>query len=264
MAMKNFEVEELKPVLIRGNFDEMQTALANMMQAYAGLEVTEENIPERKKDVATLRKMKAAIDEKRKEVKREYEKPLKSFETKCKELTGIIDTEISRINYELSEYEEKRIEEKRALILQLYVDNMSGYEEYLPLGVIYDPKWENKTCTEKTIISDMQTAKLRVKTELSTIKTAAGEFTGECLEWYKNCGCDLAATMRRLEDLRSAREAVLRGVSSLAEEVRDKSTKTAEKPQNERETHTFRVFNEQDRNSVKAYLEMMGIEYEEV
>ena len=112
--------------------------------------------------------------------------------------------------------------------------------------------------------SDMQTAKLRVKTELSTIKTAAGEFTGECLEWYKNCGCDLAATMRRLEDLRSAREAVLRGVSSLAEEVRDKSTKTAEKPQNERETHTFRVFNEQDRNSVKAYLEMMGIEYEEV
>ena len=264
MAMKNFEVEELKPVLIRGNFDEMQTALANMMQAYAGLEVTEENIPERKKDVATLRKMKAAIDEKRKEVKREYEKPLKSFETKCKELTGIIDTEISRINYELSEYEEKRIEEKRALILQLYVDNMSGYEEYLPLGVIYDPKWENKTCTEKTIISDMQTAKLRVKTELSTIKTAAGEFTGECLEWYKNCGCDLAATMRRLEDLRSAREAVLRGVSSLAEEVREKSIKAAEKPQNERETHTFKVFNKQDRNSVKAYLEMMGIEYEEV
>ena len=141
---------------------------------------------------------------------------------------------------------------------------MSGFEEYLPLGVIYDPKWENKTCTEKTIISDMQSAKLRVRTEMQTIKTAAGEFTSECLEWYKNCGCDLPSTMRRLEDLRSAREAVLRGVSSLAEEVREKSTKTAEKPQNERETHTFRVFNEQDRKSVKAYLEMMGIEYEEV
>ena len=154
--MKNFEVEKIEPVIIRGNFDDMQAALSNMMQAYAGLEVTEENIPERKKDVATLRKMKAAIDEKRKEVKREYEKPLKTFESKCKELTGIIDTEISRINYELSEYEEKRVQEKRALILSLYIDNMSGYEEYLPLGTIYDPKWENKTCTEKTIVSDMQ------------------------------------------------------------------------------------------------------------
>ena len=59
--MTEFQVESLKPVVIGGNFDEMQQALSNMMQAYAGLEVTEENIPERKKDVATLRKLKEAI-----------------------------------------------------------------------------------------------------------------------------------------------------------------------------------------------------------
>ena len=259
----NFEVEELKPALIRGNFDEMQQALSNMMQAYAGLEVTEENIPERKKDVATLRKMKKAIDDKRKSVKTEYEKPLKAFEGKCKELTGIIDAEIERINNDLSAYEAKRCAEKQSIIRKLYDENIGEYAEYLPLDSIYDEKWENKTCSEKEIVSDIQQEKLRVKTDLQTIQIAAGEFVDDCREWYKKCGCDLPAAMRRLEDLRSAREAVLRGVSSLAEEVREKSTITAEKPQNGRQTWTFSVYSTEDSNSVRAYLEMLGIEYKE-
>lgn len=262
----NFEVEELKPVLIRGNFDEMQQALSNMMTAYAGLEVTEANIPERKKDVATLRKMKKAIDDKRKEVKKVYEMPLKSFETKCKELTGIIDTEIERINHDLADYEAKRWAQKMVVIRDLYKENIGDYAEYLPLERIHDPKWENKTCTENTIISDIQSAKMRVEQDIKTIKIAAGDFTEDCLDWYKKCGCDLPAAMRRLEDLRSAKEraeAVLKAKKNFAEEVREESTKTAENIENEREKWTFSVPNKQDADSVRAYLEMMGIEYEE-
>lgn len=265
--MTEFQVESLKPVVIGGNFDEMQQALSNMMQAYAGLEVTEENIPERKKDVATLRKMKKAIDDKRKSVKAEYEKPLKAFEGKCKELTGIIDAEIERINHDLSAYEIKRRTEKQAVIRKLYDENIEGFAEFLPLDLIYDEKWENKTCSEKEIISDIQQEKIRVNTDLQTIQIAAGEFADDCLEQYKKCGCDLPAAMRRLEDLKSAKEraeAVLRDDKNFAEEVLKESTKTAENPKNEREMWTFTVHNKQDADSVRAYLEMFGIEYEEV
>lgn len=265
--MIDFQVEALKPVLIGGNFDEMQAALANMMKAYADLEVTEENIPERKKDVATLRKMKKAIEDKRKEVKKEYEKPFKAFEVKCKELTGIIDTEISRINDGLSEYEEKRLAEKRVVIRALYDEHIEGFAEFLPLDRIYDEKWENKTCTDKTIIADIQSEKMRVKQDLKTIQIAAGEFADDCLDWYKKCGCGLTSTMERLEDLKSAKkraEAVLRDDKNFAEEVLKESTKTAENPKNEREMWTFTVHNKQDADSVRAYLEMFGIEYEEV
>lgn len=262
----NFEVEELKPVLIRGNFDEMQQALSNMMTAYALLEVTEANIPERKKDVATLRKMKKAIDDKRKEVKKAYEMPLKSFESKCKELTGIIDTEIERINHDLADYEAKRWAQKMVVIRDLYKENIGDYAEYLPLERIHDPKWENKTCTENTIISDIQSAKMRVEQDIKTIKIAAGDFTEDCLDWYKKCGCDLPAAMRRLEDLRSAKEraeAVLKAEKNFAEEVREESTKTPEKAENEREKWMFTVFTPQDANSVRAYLNMFEIEHKE-
>lgn len=264
--MTEFQVESLKPVVIGGNFDEMQQALSNMMQAYAGLEVTEENIPERKKDVATLRKMKKAIDDKRKSVKAEYEKPLKAFEGKCKELTGIIDAEIERINHDLSAYEMKRRTEKQVVIRKLYDENIEGFAEFLPLDSIYDEKWENKTCSEKEIISDIQQEKIRVKTDLQTIQIAAGEFADDCLDWYKKHGCDLPATMRRLEDLRSAKdraEAVLKAEKNFAEEVRGESTKTAESPENERQMWTFNVFSVDDANSVRAYLEMFEIKYME-
>jgi len=233
----NFKVEELhKPILIRGNWDEMQEAISNMMQAYAGLEVTEENIPERKKDVATLRKMKKAIDDKRKSVKKDYETPLKRFEGRCKELTGIIDAEIERINNDLSAYEAKRRAEKRVVIRALYDEHIDGFAEFLPLDSIYDEKWENKTCSEKEIISDIQSEKLRVKQDLQTIQIAAGEFADECLEWYKKCGCNLPAAMQRLEDLKSAKdraEAVLRAEKKFADEVRKESTKKEKSPQKE-------------------------------
>lgn len=264
--MTEFQVESLKPVVIGGNFDEMQQALSNMMQAYAGLEVTEENIPERKKDVATLRKMKKAIDDKRKSVKAEYEKPLKAFEGKCKELTGIIDAEIERINNDLSAYEAKRRAEKRVAIRALYDEHIEGVAEFLPFDAIYDEKWENKTCSEKEIISDIQSEKLRVKQDLQTIQIAAGEFAEDCLEQYKKCGCDLPAAMRRLEDLKSAKdraEAVLKAEKNFAEEVRGESTKPAESPENERQMWTFNVFSVDDANSVRAYLEMFEIKYME-
>ena len=57
----DFQVSIKQPVIITGNFEEMKAELSNMMTAYAGLEVTEENLPERKKDVATLRKIKTAF-----------------------------------------------------------------------------------------------------------------------------------------------------------------------------------------------------------
>ena len=100
--MNEFKVSIMQPVVISGNFQEMRQELATMMSAYADLEVTEENIPERKKDIATLRKIRTAIEDKRKETKRDYEKPFKSFEAECKSLTGIIDEQISRINADLN------------------------------------------------------------------------------------------------------------------------------------------------------------------
>ena len=60
------------------------------MQVYKELEVTETNKPERKRDIATLRKMAKAVNEKKTEVRNEFMRPYTAFENNVKELIEII------------------------------------------------------------------------------------------------------------------------------------------------------------------------------
>lgn len=263
--MKNLIVEQT-PAVISANFDDVKAGLQNMMQAYAGLEVTEENIPERKKDVATLRKIRKAIEDKRKEVKKDYNKPLDVFEKRCKELVAVVDTEIKHINDSLDVYEEKRKADKRIQIMHLYASNIGEFAGIIPLDSIYDKRWENKSTSENEIASDMQQHRLNVQKDMEIIKNTCGDYADECMEVYAR-RLDLQDALNRFNDLKTARdraEADLRAENFSAEEVHLKSTKTAQNTQNERDTWTFSVYTEEDANSVRAYLEMFGINYEEM
>ena len=267
--MNDFVVEITTPAVISGNFEELQTELQNMMTAYAGLEVTEGNIPERKKDVATLRKIKAAIDDKRKTAKKAYEKPFKAFEDKCKRLTGIIDAEISRINKELSVYEQKRIDEKWVIIHKLYGENIGELENFIPLEQIFCDRWLNKTCSENDIVSDIQQAKVKVRTDLDAINDLCDGYIDECIAAYKKGGNQLQAAVARYNDLKSARERAEADMKM--EEVKPLPTveefrkKMAAIPLScfPAEQYTFTVFNSQDAQSVRAYLNTFEIKYEE-
>ena len=256
--MNDLVVKMLAPEPISGNFDEIKAQLSAMMEAYAELEVTEENLKERKADVATLRKIRAAIEDKRKSVKKEYEKPVKAFEAECKKLTGIIDEQIIRINDDLSVYEQKRISEKRERVAALYAEVIGEYAEYLPLEDIRQKQWDNKSCSENEIKSDIQQMRLTVEKDINVINQTCGEFAEICLNAYKSNGNQLSVALDRLQDMKKAKEIVtIESTSPVIEITKEPEFKLANKQ------YTFTVFNEQDANSVRSYLEMFDIEYKE-
>lgn len=255
------------PATISANFEDVEAGLKNMMQAY-NIEVTEDTIPERKKDVATLRKMKAAIDSKRKEVKKDYEAPLKDFESKVKKLTAIIDGGIKQITDQLDSYEVKRIAQKQEVIRRIYSENIGEYEEFLPLQKIYDPRWNNKSTSEKEITQDIQQARLAVASDITVLKSSCGEYYDECIATYKRCGNNLATAMTRLNDLRTAAERAKEQLQKKRVEVEVEKAllqreEPAQKPKEVEKTWTFRVHSKEDADSVRAYLEMFGMRYEE-
>lgn len=255
------------PATISANFEDVKAGLENMMQAY-NVEVTEDNIPERKKDVATLRKMKAAIEDKRKAVKKDYEKPLKEFEDKVKDLTKIIDGGIKHINDQLDTYEVKRIATKQEVINRVYAENIGGFEEYLPLNKVMDPRWSNKTCSEKEIAADIQQMRLKVSQDLTVLQSSCGDYYDECLATYKRCGNNIATAMTRLNDLRTAAERAKEQLQEKRVEVEVEKAllqreEPAQKPKEVEKTWTFRVHRKEDADSVRAYLEMFGMRYEE-
>lgn len=240
------------PAIIGANFDEVREALENMMSAYAGLEVNEDNIQERKKDIATLRKIKTAIEDKRKATKKEYEKPLKAFEAECKKLTGVIDKEIDRINEDLSVYEQKRIAEKREAVKAIYLETIGDMAEFIPIEKVRRKEWDNKTYSDNDIRADIQQAKLSTENDLQVIRNTCGEFTDDCISVYKERG--LMAALQRMNDLKDAKERVAATMPVEPKHL----TQTAE-----RASWSFTVYKNEDAESVRAYLNMFGIDYKE-
>lgn len=264
--MSDFLVQIKQPVIITGNFEEMQLELQNMMEAYAGLEVTEANLPERKKDIATLRKIRTAIEDKRKAAKKDFEKPFRAFEAECKKLTGIIDKEIDRINADMNVYEQKRIAEKRETVKRLYDENIGEFAEYLPLESLRRPQWDNKTYSEKDIIFDIQESVIAVREDFRTIETMCEPWVDECKAVYKTSG--LTAAFQRFKDLQKAKEVAEASVKASEQETPTDIPIAQENPVEEARTasewtFTITVDNKDDAKFIRDTCEIMGFQYKE-
>ena len=200
-------------------------------------------------------------------MKKEHEKPLKEFESKCKELTGIIDEQVDRINGALDGYEVKRIAEKSEVIRKLYAENIGEFGEYLPLSRIWQKNWTNKTYTEKEIIADIQQMVLTVKQETSVIKQTCGEFVDDCLTVYRQSGNNLQAAMNRRSDLVTAKERAEQALKTAAKPVEEPIQANIptqpENPVKQELEWKFTVYSKEDADSLRAYLDMFGMEYKE-
>lgn len=111
---------------ITANFDEFKNQVSQELEKYKSKEFTEDTKKDAKKDLAELRKKKAAVNERRIEVKKEYMKPYDEFEAKVKELITLIDEPITLIDYKVKEFEEKRINERKEEILLAYEEIVPG------------------------------------------------------------------------------------------------------------------------------------------
>ena len=140
---------ETLPKTIDFNFEELKGQLAESLALYTGLVVTEDGIKGAKEDRAKLNKLREALENKRKEVKRECMAPYTDFEAKVKELVGLIDQPIAAIDVQLKEYEEKRRADKRAAILEIYEETVGELRALLPFEKLWQDTWYNTSVTMK-------------------------------------------------------------------------------------------------------------------
>lgn len=178
--------------VVHCNFDQVKTAIQERLAQYEGAEFTEESKVFAKKEVASLRAEKKTFQDNLKAEKKKYMEPWDNFETKAKELISLYDKPIDLINSQVQAFEEKRIEEKKWLISQLYAELIpDGLKEYLPLDRIYNAKWENATMTKKKISEELTELSKSTQGAVDTIKGMNSEAVERALEMYKR---DLSLT----------------------------------------------------------------------
>lgn len=203
---------EQKNGSIETNSEEIKAALAAKMEEYKGMVFTAESQPEAKKTVASLRKLKKAMNDRRIEIKKKFMEPYTNFEAQVKELDKLIDEPIDFISGQIEEFERRRVEAKKAMICEIYTGIMAEHGtvmEYLPLDRIYDSRWENSTTTQKAITEAITAHVEHVEKDLDTIRAMESEFEDKGLAKYR-ATLELSDAITAMNQYQKQKEEILR------------------------------------------------------
>ena len=197
------------PAAIDFNFEELKAELAERLDHYNSLVVTEDGIKEAKADRAKLNKLRTAIDTRRKDIKKEYLKPYNEFEGKIKELTVLIDQPIKAIDTQLQGYEERRKEERKEKVAATYqLAIREQLRDIIPLEKIFDPKWLNATTSMKKVLDDLRAIDERVSADLLVLETVDEKYQITVKNVYMNT-LSIQAAMKHKDELIAAEEAFI-------------------------------------------------------
>ena len=203
---------EQKNGSIETNFEEIKAVLAAGLEEYKGMVFTAESQPKAKKTVASLRKLKKVMNDRRIEIKKTFMVPYTNFEAQVKELDKLIDEPINFISGQIEEFERKRVETKKSLIHKIYTGIITEHDavmEYLPLDRIYDSRWENTTTTQKAIAEAIAAHVEHVEKDLATIRTMESEFEDKGLAKYK-ATLELSDAIGIMNQYQKQKEEILR------------------------------------------------------
>ncbi len=224
---------------IKWNNEELKTAIAEKMEEYKGLVFTEETISEGKKDRANLNKLRGAIDDERKRVKKLCMEPCNRFEKEVKEVLALVDEQINAIDVQIKEVEQIKREEKRKAVQELF--ESIGFQKFVTLEMIWDEKWLNASVALSKVENQMKETMYRIGEEVGTISRLP-EFSFEAMEVYKKT-LDLTQAIKKgqeLADIQKRKEEAL--ARQKAEEERRKAEeadtgKESENPEEAADTH---------------------------
>ena len=209
LVMKT-DMEKEFPAAIVYNHEELKAELAKQIEKYQHIVVTEDTIKESKADKANLNRLRTALEDKRKEVKRQCLHPYEGFEREIKELVGMVDVHIKAIDIQLKEFEKIKKEEKLAEIKVVYRDNIGLFEELVPLEKIWNPKWLNVSYKMSDIALEIEAVHDNIESGFDIIEALETEFRQEIKDKFLET-LDIAKALQengRLQELREKQKAV--------------------------------------------------------
>lgn len=170
------------PEKIDFNYEELKAELTSKVSFYETLVYTDDQIKDAKADKANLNKLKRALNDERIRREKEYMQPFNVFKAQINEIIGIIDKPIAVIDEQVKAYDEKRKAEKQKAIEVLF--SQIGFQNFVTLEKIWDPKWLNASTSMKSIEDQMRSKMYEIGNGVLTLSQLP-EFGFEATEVFK-------------------------------------------------------------------------------
>ena len=268
MALE-LKLSEFHPVPVSFNYQELKKEIAERTLPYKGLIVTEDAIPTAKADLAKLRKLEKAIDDRRKDVKKEYNAPYMEFEAKIKDILSDIQTAIENIDGQVKGFEAKSDEEKLGRIKVFYNLAFGNLAKVVPFDRINNPKWLNKGYKKADIEAEISKMANDLRDNVDAVKALKSE-NEDALLRKLYLTLDMGEVMKEQAALNAIAEERRAKITQMVEEAQKANSAPSQEPTEAFDVDTpeplqqidFRVWvNDEQKAALKHFLVSNGIQY---
>ena len=228
MALE-LKIGEFNPVALSFNYAELKREIAEKTAPYKGLIVTEDAIPAAKTDLANLRRLEKAIDDRRKAVKKEYNAPYMEFEAKIKDVLSDIQTAIENIDGQVKGFEAKSDEEKLGRIKIFYNLAFGQLAKVVPFERINNPKWLNKGCKMPDIEAEISKMANDLRDNVDAVKALKSE-NEDALLRKLYLTLDMGEVMKEQAALNAIAEARKAKIAQMVEEAQKANPTPSQEP----------------------------------
>lgn len=208
------------PQVIETNGEELKAWLTEKVKSYNELVVTPDTVKSAKEDKAALNKLRTALEDRRKEVKKQCMAPYEDFERKYKELLALIDAPIASIDNQIKALDEQEQNEKYEKIAQHFHEITKDLGCSVLLDKIIDPKWKNKTNPVEKVCGSLAARVEQIRADYAELQgyyADSPHFTAimNCyMQGYdKGCALAYAAALIQQEQRQQAQRAAQQPVS---------------------------------------------------
>lgn len=232
--------EEIKVL----NFEELKAELKDKAEYYGSLLYTDEQIKDAKADRAMLNKFKNTANSERIRKEKEYMNPFNQFNSQINELIAIVDKPIAVIDERIAAYNDEQKAQKKKAIEELFAG--MGFQSFVTLEKIWDPKWLNASTSMKSIEEQMRSRMYEIGDNVLRISQFP-EFSFEAMEAFKetlliDTAVDVVQKNREMEQKKAAAKA--------AEEARKAQEERKAQEIKEELSQTVIVPSEQNKQAV--------------
>lgn len=238
------------------NIKEVKARVEMALPMYDICNYSIDDIPKCKEDKALLNKAAKALDDKRKELEKVWNKPFEEFKTTCNETCKLIKNAVSLIDGIIKEDENRTKKEKREEIEKLA--EKCGVETIgIKLDLIFDAKWLNKTTSMKAIEKSIKEKIENIKKDLEVLKMYAEDYDVLAARYKENL--NLQETIVYANKLKEQRESHCKkefSASQTSPRKEDIEEANAAKQQEERQKSGKMSSDEED--AMDAFAAAMG------
>lgn len=180
---------QMQPQKIDSNVAEVRQWLQSALEPYKNMVVSEDAIASAKATKADVNKLKKAIDDKRKLIKKQWVTPYLEWEKEVNECLALCDEAYNNINSQVAAFENEIKEQKKGVIKD-YFDEASrsaDVDSYIKFEDFFDQKWLNATVKTESVFEEIDKIVGDTVEDIKTICDLESDYAAELLLEYSKC-----------------------------------------------------------------------------